>query len=126
MACLNFIKSQYRLQDAKVALSGFGSVGYFLVKKVIEQGINLVAVSNKYGCIYKDDGLDKEELLESKKQFNNDEWIFHIKHRILPKEILYTFPVDILIPGAEAYAINDKNINFLKTKGFFSKFLGPL
>ena len=116
IACLNFIKSQYGLKDIKVALSGFGRVGYFLVKKLVEQGINLVAISNKYGCIYKDNGLDKEELLKLREQFNNDEWIFHIKHKILSKEILYTLPVDILIPGAEAYAINKKNINYLKTK----------
>lgn len=116
IACLNFIKSQYGLKDIKVALSGFGRVGYFLVKKLIEQGINLIAISNKYGCIYEDYGLDKEELLNLKEQFNNDEWIFHIKHKILPKEMLYTVPVDILIPGAEAYAINNKNINNLNTK----------
>lgn len=116
IACLNFIKSRYGLKDIKVAISGFGRVGYFLVKKLLEQRINLVAISNKYGCIYDNYGLDKEELLELREQFDNDEWIFHVKYKIMPKETLYTLPVDILIPGAEAYAINDKNINYLKTK----------
>jgi len=116
IACLNFIKSRYKLKDVSVALSGFGRVGYSLVEELNGQGINLLAISNQYGCIYKKEGLDKEELLRMIKKFGNDEWMLHIEQEILAREILYTLPVDILIPGAEAYAINNNNVNHIKAK----------
>jgi glutamate dehydrogenase len=116
VACLKFIKSQYGLKDIKVALSGFGRVGYFFAEKLTKLGVKLVAISNQNGCVYSESGLDINELLKAQSQYNNDEWIFHTKHKMLPRETLYTLPVDILIPGAEAYAINSKNICDLKTR----------
>lgn len=114
-SCLDSIKNKWDFKNLNVALSGFGAVGYFLVKKFIEQGINLVTISNKFGCIYNKSGLDKDKLIELKEKFDED-WIFHFTKDILPKEELYTLPADVLIPGAEAYAINTQNIYHLKTK----------
>jgi len=114
-ACLDFIAKQYNLSAMRVALSGFGKVGYFLMKEFIKLNIKLVAVSDREGCILSDSGLDKQKLLVLKEEYPN-EWIFRCGLKILPREALYTVPCDILIPGAEAYAINPQNAERLNTK----------
>lgn len=113
--CLEFIKNKWGYRNLNVALSGFGDAGYFLVKKFIGQRINLVAISNIHGCVYNKSGLDKEELILLKERFN-DECLFNITKEILPRETLYTIPADVLIAGAEAYAINNRNVSYIKAK----------
>lgn len=114
-SCLEFIRDKWGYRNLSVALSGFGDVGYSLVKKFIEQGVNLVAISNIHGCIYNKAGLDKKDLLLLRERCNDD-CLFHVTKEIFPKEELYSIPVDVLIAGAEAYAINARNIDNIKAK----------
>ena len=114
-ACLDFIAQRYSLKKMRITLSGFGKVGYFLLKELIHSNAEVVAISNKYGYIHSDSGLDKQKLITLKDNYS-DEWIFHYGLEIFPKDKVYAVTSDIIIPAAEAYAINSQNLELLDTK----------
>jgi len=69
-ALLSKLSSKLKVQSSKlsVAVQGFGNVGYYFSKFAYEQGFRLVAVSDSKGGIYKENGLNPEEVLADKKK----------------------------------------------------------
>jgi glutamate dehydrogenase/leucine dehydrogenase len=56
------------LEDATIAIEGFGNVGSFAAKFLSERGCKLVAVSDSKGVIYNGDGIDYNKLNKSKQE----------------------------------------------------------
>ncbi len=102
------------LNEAKVAVEGFGNVGSFAAKFLAEKGLKIVAVSDSKGCIYNENGLDVEKLIKIKKE--SGKVIEYKEGKILPNSAIYGLNVDVLIPAALADVINLGNVNEIKAK----------
>ena len=86
------------LDDASVAIQGFGNVGSWTARTMHERGARVVAVSDKFGGIYNSRGLDlrllQRHLAEtgSVVGFNGSD--------TLTNEELLSLDVDVLVPAA--------------------------
>src|SRR4051794_19111049 len=49
-----------QLSDVRVAIQGFGNVGYHSARLLAERGAKVVAISDKYGGYYNEKGIDVE------------------------------------------------------------------
>jgi len=87
------------LKDAKIAVQGFGNVGYHAAKILFEEyGAKIVAVSDSKGGIYKPDGLNPNAVLEHKKKTGSV--VGFEKAKPISNEEVLTTPCDFLIPAA--------------------------
>ena len=93
-------------KGARLAIEGFGKVGFGAVRYGSKEGAKIIALSTIHGAIYNEDGLDAPKLLELRKQLG-DECIKEYKDaKHIPSSEIYFLPVDILMPGARAYVIS--------------------
>jgi len=100
--------------DKKVAIEGFGNVGMFTAKFLSEMGAKIVAVSDSKGCIYNENGLDVQRLIEVKQKQGRVD-AYGDGQRLASAD-LFGLPVDVLIPGARPNVINKSNVDNIKAK----------
>ncbi|MHC1753933.1 MAG: Glu/Leu/Phe/Val dehydrogenase [Methanosarcina sp.] len=96
------------LKNSKVAVQGFGNVGYhaaYLAKKLF--GCKVVAVSDSKGAIYAENGLDPEDV-SGYKHSRGSVLDYPGAENIANKELL-ELEVDILIPAALENVITEEN-----------------
>jgi glutamate dehydrogenase (NAD(P)+) len=91
------------VDNATVAIQGFGNVGSWAGRLLTERGANVVATSDVTGAIYDSDGLEVFSLAE---EVNNGKQIedVDVGDPITNDELL-TLDVDVLIPAAVAHAV---------------------
>jgi glutamate dehydrogenase/leucine dehydrogenase len=102
------------LEEAKVAVEGFGNVGSFVAKFLIQHGAKLVGVSDSRGCIYNPKGIDWQKLSKIKKKTGS---VINYK----PANVLYHkeiigLPIDILVPAAVPDLIMHEDIDNIKAR----------
>ncbi|HYW02904.1 MAG TPA: Glu/Leu/Phe/Val dehydrogenase dimerization domain-containing protein [Gammaproteobacteria bacterium] len=98
------------LASASVAIEGFGKVGSGAARYLAGRGGRLAAVSTIRGTVYDPDGLDVDRLLALRRR-HGDDLVDHCEGaERLPREALYGLPVDVLIPGARPYVIDEHNV----------------
>ena len=113
------------LEDATVAVQGFGNVGSVTAKLFAEAGAKVVAVSDSGEAIYNDQGFpDIDGLIDSKREQGCLPPDHPSDH--LPKEELLTLPVDILIPAAIEGQITAENANDIRAKMIVEGANGPV
>jgi glutamate dehydrogenase (NAD(P)+) len=110
-----FIKDVMNLKPAqtRVAIQGFGNVGSYLANYLYENGVKVVAVSDIYGGIYDEQGLNVEQLMK----YNNEHGM--IKNFVptnISNEDLLALDVDVLIPAASSNVLNETNSHAVKAK----------
>lgn len=105
------LKRNIRLQDAKIVIQGFGNAGSYLAKMMHEAGAKVVGISDVYGALYNEDGLDIEYLLDRRDSFGTVTKLF--KNTLSNKELL-ELPCDILVPAAIANQITHENADRIK------------
>lgn len=101
------------LKDARVAVQGFGNVGYhaaYLAKKLF--GCKVVAVSDSRGAIYSEKGLDPEDV-SGHKHSTGSVLDYPGAKNITNKELL-ELDVEILIPAALENVITEENAERVK------------
>lgn len=103
-----------KLSGANVAIQGFGNVGEFAAKFLLEFGAKLVGVSDIGGAVYDKNGLDFSKLVEVKK--NKGSVANYVGGKKISHDKLFELPVDILIPAATFDAITEKNYKKVKAK----------
>lgn len=86
------------VQDARIAIEGFGNVGFFSAKFFSEHGATIVAVSDSSGAVYDKKGLDFKMLSDAKKTSGHLAG-FGGKKTLPTREIL-TVNADILVTAA--------------------------
>jgi glutamate dehydrogenase (NAD(P)+) len=86
------------LQDATVAIQGFGNVGSYAAKFLERQNLKIVAVSDALGGIRNEKGLAIDALLDYSRTHRTVKG-FPESQQITNEELL-TSPVDVLIPAA--------------------------
>lgn len=78
-------KCNIDLDGAIVIVQGFGSAGSFLSKFMHDKGAKIVSVSDAYGALYNENGLDIDYLLERHYSFETVTNLFN--NRISNKEL---------------------------------------
>ncbi len=100
------------LTKSTAAIQGFGNVGSFAHKLIVEVlGVKVVAVSDQYGGIYNADGLDYEALRAHVDE--TGKVIEFAGTTPISNKDLLELDVDILVPGAienQLTAVNADNI----------------
>jgi len=111
------------LDEATVAVQGFGNAGQWSARLLAAQGCRVVAVSDTSGGVYNDQGLDVEAAVAHKL---SDGKIVTFKDgdRISNNELL-TMDVDILVPAAFENQITVANADDVKAKIIAEAANGP-
>jgi glutamate dehydrogenase/leucine dehydrogenase len=102
------------LINKKVAIEGYGNVGSFAGKFLIESGAILTDVSDKGGMIHDSKGLMHEKLMESISKYGSV--AYYPNAKILPNDAILDADVDILITAAIPDRIKAKDVNRIKAK----------
>lgn len=106
--------AKIKLQGARVAIEGFGNVGSFAAKHLTEMGAKIVALSDSKGTIYNKDGIDFEKISGVKQEQGSV--TRYQPGEVLRNEDIFTLDVDILIPSAMPYVLNEKNADKIKAR----------
>jgi glutamate dehydrogenase/leucine dehydrogenase len=112
-----------KLKGAKVAIQGFGNVGYHAAVAAQEIGCIVVAVSDSTGGIYCADGLNPADVLAHKEQTKSAQNYKGCKN--ITNQELLELPCDVLIPSALGNQITYKNADKIKAKMVAEAANGP-
>lgn len=104
----------YEKQGATVAVQGFGNVGSIAAQLMQEEGMKVVAVSDKSGGIYNPKGLDVNDCLAWVKEHKF--LAGYPKGKPVTNEELLALPCDVLVPAALENVITSKNAGDIKAK----------
>ncbi|MFC7115565.1 Glu/Leu/Phe/Val dehydrogenase [Natronoarchaeum sp. GCM10025703] len=95
------------IENATVAVQGYGNAGWIAAKLVDEMGATVVAASDSTGGIYNEDGFDPVAAKEHKIETGSVVGYADGDEEITNDELL-TLDVDLLIPAALENAINEE------------------
>ncbi len=95
------------LEDATVAVQGFGSVGANAARLLDEWGASVVAVSDVEGGLYDPDGLDVPALAQEDGVLPTA--TADGEGRRISNEALLELDVDVLVPAAVGDVLTDRN-----------------
>lgn len=113
--------------QTKVAVQGFGNVGYWFAHLAHELGFLVVAISDSRGGVWSDQGLNPAELLKAKEQHGSlTAAAAALKLKTITNEELLALPVDILVPAALENAINETNVAHVQAKTIIEMANGPV
>ncbi|ADC49488.1 glutamate dehydrogenase [Alkalihalophilus pseudofirmus OF4] len=115
-------KNALDLEGAKVIIQGFGNAGGFLAEILHQRGAIVVGISDAYGALYDENGLDIEYLLSKRDSFGTVTTLF--KRTITNQELLER-ECDILVPAAIANQITEENASAIKAKIVVETANGP-
>ncbi|BAB06437.1 Glu/Leu/Phe/Val dehydrogenase [Halalkalibacterium halodurans] len=115
-------RNQLDLKGARVIIQGFGNAGSFLAKFLHDAGALIVGISDAYGALYDQAGLDIEYLLDKRDSFGTVTNLF--KKTISNQELLIS-DCDILVPAAISNQITKENAHDIKAKVVVEAANGP-
>jgi glutamate dehydrogenase len=115
-------KKGIKLEGAKVIVQGFGNAGSYLSKFMHDAGANVVGISDAYGALYDENGLDIDYLLDRRDSFGTVTKLFN--NTITNKELL-ELNCDILVPAAIENQITEENANNIKASIVVEAANGP-
>lgn len=113
-----------RPSQCKVAVQGFGNVGYTAARLLGEQGCKVVAVSDISGGYYNENGLDIHGMYEYAAA---NKYLLEGYQGAQPitNDELLTLPVDVLVPAAKEDQITKKNAADIRAKIIVEGANGP-
>lgn len=103
-----------RLEGATVAIQGFGNVGSWTARLIIELGCKVVAVSDVRGGIYKPDGLDLDVVFRHVEETGSV--VACPGTEAVTNDDLLLLDVDWLIPAALGGVIHARNAEKIAAK----------
>lgn len=96
--------------DCRAVVQGFGSMGGSSARYLANHGVRVVGVADRHGVIVNDEGLDVEALLKARSIHGDvDRSVLRADDRELPGPEWLTLDVDVLVPAAVSYAIDENN-----------------
>jgi glutamate dehydrogenase (NAD(P)+) len=111
------------LEGARVAVQGFGNVGYWTAVLAAERGAKVVAVSDVGGGTYRAEGLDLDAVVEHGKEAMSVT-TFEGGEQISNEDVL-ELDCDILIPAAIQGVITGENASKVKARIVVEAANGP-
>lgn len=129
-------KLKKKPSEMKVAVQGFGNVGFYYAKIATEQGMQVIAVSDSKGGVTSLDmktSLDIAKILDCKKEKGEVAGCYCVggvcdikQGKKLTNEELLELPVDILVPAALENVINKENMHKIQAKIIIEMANGPI
>jgi glutamate dehydrogenase (NAD(P)+) len=92
------------LEDAAVAIEGFGKAGAGTARACARAGARIVGVSTVHGLVADSAGLEVEDLLALRER-HGDRFVEHAWTPVRPREALFELECDVLVPGARPESI---------------------
>lgn len=114
-------------ENMKIAIQGFGNVGYFAADFLVALGYNVVAVSDSRGGILLDGdakSLNAKDVLKFKEATGSV--VGHPGTRTISNEELLELDVDVLIPSALENVIHENNADRIKANLILELANGPV
>lgn len=111
------------LEGKKVAILGFGNVGSSIAKLVHQAGCKIIAITDIFGGIYSDKGIDPFELEKQVKQTGSV--VNFPETEPIDNDSLIALECDILIPAATEGQIHKNNAGQVKAKIILEGANGP-
>jgi len=112
----------FSLKGSRVVIQGFGNAGSYLAKFLFDAGALVVGISDAYGALYREDGLDIDDLLERRDSFGTVTKLF--RNTITNKELL-ELDCDVLVPAAIENQITQENAHHIKAQIVVEAANGP-
>jgi glutamate dehydrogenase (NAD(P)+) len=103
------------LAGLPVIIQGFGNVGSFAGIEAAARGANVVGVSDRFGGIYNDSGLDVHELMAIVKRGGKVSELSGSFDTVTNEELLLA-PCDVLIPAALDEQLHQDNADQVQAK----------
>ncbi|HSH46575.1 MAG TPA: Glu/Leu/Phe/Val dehydrogenase, partial [Longimicrobiales bacterium] len=97
-----------------VAVQGFGNVGSVAARLLEEEGLTVVAISDKTGAVYNPNGIYISEALKWIREHKFLEGFPHGEH--LTNEEMLELEVDVLVPAALENVITRRNAGNIRAK----------
>jgi glutamate dehydrogenase len=115
-------KTGLRIHDARVVIQGFGNAGSYLAKFMHESGAKVIGISDVYGAVYAEEGLDIEALLAKRDSFGTVTKLFT---NSITNQQLLELNCDILVPAAIENQITLQNAQNIKAQIVVEAANGP-
>lgn len=119
--------------EMKVAVQGFGNVGFYFAKIASERGMHIIAVSDSKGGITGEKGLDIEKIMQCKKEKGEVAGCYCVggvcdinQGKKISNNELLELPVDILVPAALENVINKDNMHKIHAQIIIEMANGPI
>ena len=113
------------IEDASVAVQGYGNAGWIAAKLLEDLGARVVAVSDSSGAIYDEDGLDTRAVREFKDETGSVSGFEEASEEFGGEELL-TLDCDLLIPAALENAIDEELAHDVRADVIVEAANGPL
>jgi glutamate dehydrogenase len=110
------------IQDTRVVIQGFGNAGSYLAKFMHESGAKVIGISDVYGAIYDENGLDIDALLVQRDSFGTVTRLFT---NSITNQQLLELNCDILVPAAIENQITRQNAQQIKAQVVVEAANGP-
>jgi glutamate dehydrogenase (NAD(P)+) len=112
-----------RIEGTRVVVQGFGNVGSISAQLMAEQGMRVLAVSDKDGGVYNPKGLDIPDVQRHVKAHKTLRSYQQAEH-ITNAELL-TLETDVLVPAALENVITDANAGKIRARMICEGANGP-
>jgi glutamate dehydrogenase/leucine dehydrogenase len=113
------------IEDATVAVQGYGNAGSVAAKLIDDIGGNIVAVSDSSGGVHNPEGFDARAAKDHKNETGSVNGFSGATEEITNEELL-TLDVDLLIPAALENAIDEDTARDLEADMIVEAANGPL
>lgn len=110
------------LEDIRIAVQGFGKVGYWLAEKCFRCGMKVVAITNEFGGTYNESGLNVTACRKSLDESGGKVWD---DGEPIKNDDLWDLDVDVLAPSAIENVITPDNAGKIKAKIILEMANGP-
>jgi len=111
-------------EGCRVAVQGFGQVGSHLARRLTDAGYCVIAVSDVYGGIYSEAGIDAHKLDQYVQETGSV--VDFTGTSPISNEELLELEVEVLVPAAVQSVINEGNVSNLKAKMIVEAANGPV
>lgn len=119
-------KLKLKPKNIKIAVQGFGNVGYWFALLASSEGYKVVAVSDLSGGVHNPKGLDIETLKKSQDKFHTLKEVSRMTGvKFISNSELISLPVDVLVPAALENSLSKDNAKSVNAKIILEMANGP-
>jgi glutamate dehydrogenase (NAD(P)+) len=112
-----------RPEKTRVVVQGSGNVGGISALLLYREGYKIISISDMYGALYREDGLDMPAVLAHLREHRRLEGYSDAEH--LPNKGQLEIDCDLLIPSATENQITSENADRIKAKLIVEGANGP-
>lgn len=117
-------KIKLPVKKTRLAVQGFGNVGFWVAKTAADLGFKIVGISDSRGAIWQETGLDPEKVLAFKERSGSV--LGFPGSKALPPQKFLEQKVEIVVPAALENVITTRNVGRIKAKVIVEMANGPV